>query len=142
MYGSNDAASGEFKISRSVDLVSCLKTWFRYELFDINPVQERRVLGTSSLVFTEKVSLTIALMRLLVQRMRRLGRFRSRSSAISKALTAYQKASQYSTKALQRSIFYSTLKESRGSLLLAEYCRVFARLSISSMNTHTKVPLS
>jgi len=48
MYWGKNAASGELKISNSVDLISRLKTWLRYELFDINPVQERRVLGRSS----------------------------------------------------------------------------------------------
>jgi len=49
IYWGNDAASGELKISSSVDLISRFKTWLRYELFDINPVQERRVLVRLSL---------------------------------------------------------------------------------------------
>ncbi len=48
VYRGNNAASRELKISGLVDLISRLKTWLRYELFNIHPVQECRVLDTSN----------------------------------------------------------------------------------------------
>ena len=86
--------------------------------------------------------LTIASIRLLVQRISTLDRARSRSSAMSRALTACQNSISARRNTAQSTAVIRARKESRGSLLLVEYCRAAAKLSISSINKHMKASSS
>ena len=95
----NDARLREFKVADTVDLVASLCAGVGYVLLDVHSVKEGGVLGQWSAIVVHtlnKTSLdsedskqrTIAAIRLLVQSTTTFGRYRNRSSAVSKALTA------------------------------------------------------
>lgn len=142
MYWGNDAASEELKISSSVDLISRLKTWLRYELFDINPVQERRVLGRLSLDSHREGIAYHSLNKITCTKDEKIRSIVKSIKCNKQSVDGLSEQQSVLLKDHTTQHICSTLRESRGSLLLAEYCRVFAKLSISSMNTKTKVPLS
>lgn len=137
----DDLTFKQVKVALAIDLVSRPGAWFWNMLFDVDPIQKCRVLNRKSALLREilrLVCLTIACRRLLVHRTMMFECLPSRSSATSRAFTAWHVHQLLATRFDRQIIVRLTLIESFGSFVPIECCREPPKLSISSTITHKK----